>query len=193
MQAIDTYDVSKGPLGQWAWKPIQKEVLRAVRNADHQTLSIVDFTKRPKVLKAVSSTEEDSQPSIQAIAKSTDSSVAQVTRIINAPVLDSISHPVGDDGNMTLGDSIAASDPDLEDSVIASMEYAAVEEYGLPNLNTIEHFVLVRRFGLDGEPEHHLSDLGQFLGMSREAVRKVQEKALAKLLHPSILAKILDY
>src|SRR5262245_44911353 len=37
--AISSYDPAKGPFASWAFKPIQREVLRAVRDADHPNLN----------------------------------------------------------------------------------------------------------------------------------------------------------
>ena len=48
MRAIDSFDPSQGRFGHWAFKPIQREVLRAVRGADHQNVSLGDFERRPE-------------------------------------------------------------------------------------------------------------------------------------------------
>src|SRR5215204_5700568 len=39
MRAIDSFDPEQGRFGQWAFKPIQREVLRAVRDADHPNVN----------------------------------------------------------------------------------------------------------------------------------------------------------
>lgn len=59
-----------------------------------------------------------------------------------------------------------------------------VTREGLPNLDGRELYVLTRRFGLDGEPEESLRVIGERLGLSREGVRQIQQKALAKLHEP---------
>ncbi|WP_192808590.1 sigma factor-like helix-turn-helix DNA-binding protein [Actinomadura montaniterrae] len=60
----------------------------------------------------------------------------------------------------------------------------ALINHGLPNLNTRELYVLTRRFGLDREEEQPLRVIGEQLGLSREGVRRIQQKALAKLNEP---------
>jgi DNA-directed RNA polymerase sigma subunit (sigma70/sigma32) len=53
-------------------------------------------------------------------------------------------------------------------------------------------YVIVRRFGLDGEPIEKLADIGNTLSLSREAVRQIEAKALAKLQHPLVLSHMVD-
>jgi RNA polymerase primary sigma factor len=41
--------------------------------------------------------------------------------------------------------------------------------------------ILTRRFGLDGEEEQTLEEIGQRFGFTRERIRQLQNAALAKL------------
>ena len=41
--------------------------------------------------------------------------------------------------------------------------------------------MLQRRYGLDGFEPSTLSDVGRELGLSRESVRKIEQKALSRL------------
>lgn len=195
MRAIDSFDPSKGRFGQWAYKPIQREVLRAVRDADYPNLNPGDFERRPDVLAAAerlrrATDDVDYRPSREEIAAEAGVTIDQVRRILDAPRLDSLDMPVGDDGDSRLGDLIEDPDPDIESSVVTSMSIEALETYGLTALDSRELLVLVRRFGLDCEPEQKLAGIGDMLGLSREAVRQVEAKALAKIQHPVVLRKM---
>ena len=49
------------------------------------------------------------------------------------------------------------------------------------------------RYGLaDGEP-HTLEEVGQVFGITRERVRQIEAKSLAKLRHPHLSAQLRDY
>ena len=195
MRAIDSFRVDQGRFGHWAYKPIQREVLRAVRDADYENMNPGDFEKRPDILRAqkeliVESGKDDFHPTLEAVAIKAGVTLKQADRVLNAPKLDSIHAPVGDEGDATVGDMIISSDIDLSDSVVSKLEVEALEAFGLSCLDRRELFVLARRFGLDCEPEQRLSAIGDMLGLSREAVRQVESKALAKLMHPTTLRKI---
>ena len=70
------------------------------------------------------------------------------------------------------------------------MTLSALKTFGLAALDARELYVIVRRFGLDGEPEDKLADIGETLALSREAVRQIEAKAIAKIQHPLVLRKI---
>jgi DNA-directed RNA polymerase sigma subunit (sigma70/sigma32) len=78
--------------------------------------------------------------------------------------------------------------PDAQ--VVSALTVRALWAHGLGALDDRERYVLCRRFGLDGEPEERLADLGVTLNLSREAVRQIEAKALAKMQHPLVLKKI---
>lgn len=188
MRAISTYDPTKGSkFSTWAYKPIQRECLKAVRDADFKHLNSGDFEKRPDIrraLKQLKPEDSDPMPSYEAIAALAGATVDTVKRVLNTPEHDSLNRPINEDGKGFLGDSIPDTDPSTEDSVIARQELTDLEQFGLNSLEERELFVISRRFGLDAEPPQRLSAIGTLLGLSREAVRQVEAKALSKLNHP---------
>lgn len=55
----------------------------------------------------------------------------------------------------------------------------------LDMLNDREKDVLLRRFGLDGQDEMTLEQVGEIYGVTRERIRQVEANALKKLFHPA--------
>jgi RNA polymerase sigma factor (sigma-70 family) len=192
MRAIDSFDPAQGRFGHWAFKPIQREVLRAVRAADHHNVSIGDFERRPEILRAHRQLQGDQgehHPAPEEVAAVIGVTADQVRRVLSPPRFESVDQPIGD-GEATLGDTIESTTTGPEPTVIAAMTLSALKTYGLAALDPRELFVLVRRFGLDGEPEDKLADIGTTLGLSREAIRQIEAKAIAKIQHPLVLRKI---
>ena len=193
IKAIDSYDRDRGRFSSWAWRPIVRETLRAVRAAEYAYVNTGDFEKRPDILKArevLRGDNLDYEPSYKEIAALAKVTTRQVERVLRAREHESLSKPIGAESDMTLGEVIEDVEVNVEEQVMYGMSLDALDHYGLQSLEPRELFVLTRRFGLDGEPEQKLSKLGQVLNLSREAVRQVEGRALAKLSHPSVLRKI---
>lgn len=53
------------------------------------------------------------------------------------------------------------------------------------NLSPREKKIIELRFGLNGEKEHTLKEIGDMFGVSRDRIRQIEQKALIKLRHPS--------
>jgi RNA polymerase sigma factor (sigma-70 family) len=188
--AISSYDPARGPFASWAFKPIQREVLRAVRDADHPNLNPGDFEKRPAILAAARAFAEESPPDTPPdhadIARRAEVTEAQVRRVLDAPRLESLYTPNGGNGEDDIPWEDRLADPSLsvEDEVLLRFDLRTVRSRGLPSLDPRERYVLTRRFGLDGQPEESLRIIGDELGLSREGVRQIQQKALEKLYRP---------
>ena len=193
MRAIATYDPDLGLFGSWAFKPVQRDTLKAVRDVDFANMTHGDFERRPLILRSLeklSEADPDHTPSFEAIAQDVGCTVELVGRVLAAPHLDSIHNTVGDEGDTELGDLLPDSGPAVDDTVISQLEIDALRTYGLPMLEPKERYIIVRRFGLHGEPCEALSDIGRDLGLSRESVRQNANKALGRLLHPMVLGAI---
>ncbi len=89
----------------------------------------------------------------------------------------SLETPVGKDGSETsLGDLIAA-----EDNLVSNELESADWGWLLDQLSDGERSILTQRFGLNGEEPKTLSEIADQFGLSREAIRQREIKALAKL------------
>ena len=68
----------------------------------------------------------------------------------------------------------------------------AVEE-ALDELNDREKAVVRLRFGLDDGQARTLEEVGREFGVTRERIRQIESKTLAKLRHPQRSQKLRDY
>src|SRR5579885_799102 len=93
----------------------------------------------------------------------------------------SLDMPVSEDQDTNLGDLIAA--PDAVDPHAAA-EAGALKAHlaeALSGLLPREQSILRMRFGRDGAQEHTLAEVGKVFGVTRERIRQIEAKALAKL------------
>jgi RNA polymerase primary sigma factor len=102
----------------------------------------------------------------------------------------SLDQGVGDDGDATLGDLIANGDTSPEDIVMASVQSGLLDEL-LGTLDDRARHAVQSRFGLlDGE-KHSFREIGETLGITSEAARRLTNRALESLradVDPSLAA-----
>jgi RNA polymerase sigma factor (sigma-70 family) len=97
----------------------------------------------------------------------------------------SLDRPIGEDGDATMGDLIADADStDPADSAQSSDAISQISA-ALDALDERERVILILRFGLNGEEPQTLEQIGEHFGLTRERIRQMQNRALAKLRHPS--------
>lgn len=197
IQAINSYSPQGGSsFSRWAYQSIKREVLMAVRRTDFSTIGYADFERRPAILAAFHALElqdPDSRPEVEEVAAKAHVTVAQASRVLNPPRTSSLDVLVGDSETAPLIESIPDDTPAVEDDVLQRLNTANLARFAEQVLKPRELFVLVRRFGLDGEPTQTLASIGAELGLSRESVRNVQSNALAKLTHPSVRGQLLSH
>jgi RNA polymerase primary sigma factor len=88
-----------------------------------------------------------------------------------------------------LGDLSQSSFADIIEDEKASTPYRQLEEKTvvrmirdlMDDLTERESFILTCRYGLDGDGEKTLEQVGQKFGITRERVRQIQNSALAKM------------
>jgi RNA polymerase primary sigma factor len=95
----------------------------------------------------------------------------------------SLETAAGDDDERTLGDTLedlAAENP-ADAAVVRRMRHEA--RAALAHLDPRELRVLRMRFGIGERSDHTLEEIGGALAVTRERVRQIEAKALAKLRH----------
>lgn len=94
--------------------------------------------------------------------------------------LDAPTHP---DSQTALGDSLSSSDDAESDYEAETRRHhiAAALRKALPKLDTRERFIAESRLLADGADELSLADIGRTLGVSRERVRQLEDRACAKI------------
>jgi RNA polymerase primary sigma factor len=97
----------------------------------------------------------------------------------------SLDRSIGEDSDATLGDLVA--DEDAEDPERIATDGMARREVvlALEGLHERERGVLEMRYGLLGEEPRTLEEIGALYGVTRERIRQIEKKTLAKLRHPS--------
>jgi len=93
----------------------------------------------------------------------------------------SLDVPVGEKGDSTLADLVAEDEADLPGDRLERRVLAERVEEALDTLSEKEQRILRQRFGLDGVDPRSLESIGRDYGVTRERIRQIELKALAKL------------
>jgi RNA polymerase primary sigma factor len=94
----------------------------------------------------------------------------------------SLSELWGDEEGQERGDLLADPTCNLEEDTVAGIFSQELQHVLAATLTPREYLVVRKRFGLQGEEETQtLLQISRSLGVSRERVRQLEEKALAKL------------
>ena len=117
--------------------------------------------------------------------------VREIQKLSQEPV--SLETPIGEEEDSQLGDFIEDSQAIVPaDAASFSMLQEQLTQV-LDGLAERERKVIELRFGLvDGHPRT-LEEVGREFGVTRERIRQIESKTLAKLRHPSRSSKLKDY
>ena len=117
--------------------------------------------------------------------------VREIQKISQEPV--SLETPIGEEEDSQLGDFIeddaAVVPPDAASFSMLQEQLSKV----LDGLAERERKVISLRFGLEDGHPRTLEEVGREFGVTRERIRQIESKTLAKLRHPSRSSKLKDY
>ena len=198
MHAIEKYDYRRGvKVSTYAVWWIRQAITRAIADQGrtirvpvhmNETAGRVLRTRRK--LRQV----EGREPTPSEIAAAVGMPLSRIEQVLAlVPEPTSLDLPVGEDGDATLGDLIAAPDAaDPHAMAEASALSASIRE-ALAHLPPREQNILRLRFGIDGAAEQTLEEISRIYGVTRERIRQIEMKALEKLRRPKHARKLAGF
>ena len=187
MKAVERFDPNKGAkFSTYGAFWIKQAIRRALDNQAKTIRLPSHVVERLGVLQRASTklTEElGREPSDEELAEETGLSerkVQQYRRAAATPA--SLDAPIGDENDASkIADIVADEKATLpSEELSARMDLDLMNEF-LGDLNEREVSILRRRYGLDGEQEKTLEEIGVDYGLTRERIRQIENAALQKL------------
>jgi RNA polymerase primary sigma factor len=133
-------------------------------------------------------------PTDEELAEELDMDVARVSELQTvAQDTVSLETPVGEDAEGTLGDFVEDLDAEVpvDQATYASLQAQLAQ--ALEGLNPREREILIMRFGLADGRLRTLEEVGAHFKVTRERIRQLETKALAKLRHPDKSQKLIGF
>jgi len=188
MKAAERFDHRRGfKFSTYATWWIRQGITRALADQSRTIRVPVHMTEAyQRVTKATRRLAQrlGRSPSLKEVAGTVDSTserVAQTIQVFQDVV--SLEHPIGD-GETLLGDFIADKEAPQADSQVGLKELTREVARALGALSPREAAVIRLRFGIGQGEAMTLEEVGQTLGVTRERIRQIEEKALTKLRTP---------
>jgi RNA polymerase primary sigma factor len=189
IHAVEKFDYRKGyKFSTYATCWIRQYIVRALtEQARMIRVPLYKVDKMKQIARVQQRLQQglEGEPTLEDLAGQVDLSVQQVIElmIINQtqePLSLDIRRRVGED-ELPLSDLIEDDAAYSPERVVISQTLEVQIRDLLTSLTPRERQVIRLRYGMDGDREHTLQEAGRRLGLSHEAVRQLESRALRKL------------
>ena len=185
MKAVDRFQYQRGfKFSTYATWWVRQAITRAVADYGRTIrlpVHVIESLNKVNQTRAILEKELEHPPTAEDVARRLQMPASKVEFLLeSARMPTSLDAPVGEDDEASLRNLVADRGASPEDEIMA-VDLAERLEEAMAPLTDREREVLRLRFGLGQPREHTLEEVGRRLSLTRERVRQIEAKALARI------------
>jgi RNA polymerase primary sigma factor len=185
IRAAEKFDYRKGfKFSTYATFWIREAIQRAIANRARTIRIPVHIGQRERKIGRVAQEltgQLGREPTDEEIAAAAELDVREVRETRDAArVVTSLDRPVGEEEDTSLGTLLPSDERGPDEEVEISLRKEALSR-ALDRLPEREREVVKLRYGINGDDPTPLTETGRRLGISQDAVRRIERRALSEL------------